>query len=482
MTLFRFSIGVSAIVLLEAAAHAQVLFHEDFNDNSAGWTLQNSWQIGAAQASTCSPGVGHDPPADADGKTGGGVAGTTIGGCVSNMSTWQYLVSPAIDTTGASNLRLQFDRCLALEIGSQWAGPNMAVIDVWNGGAWLQLFHTFPVSSPAWSHHSFDITGVSNANLRIRWGIYNYVNSSAGWTIDNVRITNDEYFFDRFSNNAAGWTLGPQWQIGNATASTGCATDVGFYDDPPYDADGTPAGGVAGVLLGGCLGSTAHPQYYLQSPTINASAASLLRLEFDRWLNSDMAGWMNSVIEVWNGTSWVTIFDTCCHLPADSSWTHFGYDLTAHKNAALKIRFGFSTTPAAYDVSGWNIDNLTIFDPAACYLTLSAYAGPGSVRVKARCVSAAAPPGTTLFNCFTFVQGAYPNGWFFGLDPSFADVLGQFTSGQPPFVAPTDSNGDFVWQLPAGVPAGIPLYAVTVAIGPGLYVLGNSSPVFFMTL
>lgn len=83
-----------------------------------------------------------------------------------------------------------------------------------------------------------------------------------------------------------------------------------------------------------------------------------------------------------------------------------------------------------------------------------------------------------IFTGFSLNQGAFPNGWFFGLDVSILDLLNQFTFGGPPFIVSPTAAGHFV-VLPAGFvpPLGITVYAVSVAIGSGGFVLGATPPV-----
>jgi hypothetical protein len=473
----RLSIALAALGLLGAAAQAQVLLHEDFNDNSAGWVLESTWQIGPASSSGCAT----DPGSDADGIPGGGVAGNLIGNC-NHPATTGHLVSPAIDASGASQLRLEYDRWL--ELFAPLGGG--AVVDVWNGTSWVNLFTAGNVFfQTAWTHASHDITPHANPALRIRFGLSNGISwSMAGWSVDNVRITKGEFFHDRFNDNAAGWTLGPQWQIGNATASIGCATDVGFYDDPGLDADGTPGGGLAGAVIGGCTGGPGHAAYYLESPAIDTTTAQLLHLQFDRRLNSDCVPYQNSTVEVYNGSAWVTIFDTPWpQFVADSTWVRMTYAVTPYKNSAFRVRFGFDNTPASYDVGGWSVDNVSIFDASGCALAFGAYNGPGSIRVAAHCYTATIPAGATLFNCITLHAGSFPNGPFFGIDPSFPDeVVPEFVSGALPFVGVSGPFGTLTWDLPQGVPPGIAVYGVTLAIGPGGFLLGASPPTTFTTL
>ncbi|MFM6606790.1 MAG: S8 family serine peptidase, partial [Dolichospermum sp.] len=90
------------------------------------------------------------------------------------------------------------------------------------------------------------------------------------------------YFSDDFANNSKGWTLGTEWQIGAATASTGHV-----YGNPDPGTDNTPTAdnGVAGVVIGGNASTALHDFYYLTSPVINTSTANQLFFEFARWLN-----------------------------------------------------------------------------------------------------------------------------------------------------------------------------------------------------
>src|SRR4249920_783494 len=54
---------------------------------------------------------------------------------------------------------------------------------------------------------------------------------------------------DSFANNSLGWTLGPEWEIGPASESTG--HEIG-YPDPATDyTSDSDDNGVAGVVIGG---------------------------------------------------------------------------------------------------------------------------------------------------------------------------------------------------------------------------------------
>jgi hypothetical protein len=69
----------------------------------------------------------------------------------------------------------------------------------------------------------------------------------------------------------------------------------------------------------------------------------------------------------------------------------------------------------------------------------------------------------------TFFAGAYPNGWFFGIDPTFAEVAAFLSD--PAFNAfPLNACGSFTlgpFYLPAGFPFNfIPFYAVSMGTPP----------------
>jgi hypothetical protein len=168
-------------------------------------------------------------------------------------------------------------------------------------------------------------------------------------------------FTEDFSDNFAGWTLGPpEWQIGPAAASTGHQ-----YGNPDPAGDHTPSAdnGVAGAVIGGNVTTAPHGLFYLTSPPIDTSDNLTSTLQFWRWLNSDNERFMRDVVEVYNGSQWVRVWETPPGDagPADAAWTFQTFDVTAYQNSAMQIRFGHSVNQAgAFRVSGWNIDDVTV--------------------------------------------------------------------------------------------------------------------------
>ena len=43
----------------------------------------------------------------------------------------------------------------------------------------------------------------------------------------------------------------------------------------------------------------------------------------------------------------------------DSVWGKIEYDVTAYKNSAFRVRFGYSIGAGAYVMSSWNVDDVT---------------------------------------------------------------------------------------------------------------------------
>jgi hypothetical protein len=172
------------------------------------------------------------------------------------------------------------------------------------------------------------------------------------------------YSYD-FSDNSAGWSLGPEWQIGSATASVG---QIVGNPDPALDHTPTADNGVAGVIIGGNASTSGlHNFYYLESPVVDLSGAvGNVTLQFYRWLNSDYTPYMQNVIDVYDGTQWVNIWATGGGPGVqDSSWVLQTFDITPYANSGARVRFGFNVgNSGVLIVSSWNIDDLQVFDEA----------------------------------------------------------------------------------------------------------------------
>ena len=172
-------------------------------------------------------------------------------------------------------------------------------------------------------------------------------------------------FSEDFSDNAASWVLGTEWQVGQATAGT---TTFG-NPDPASDHTATTDDGVAGVILGGNYTTEVHAGYWLESPAIDVTALDTVTFKFWRWLNTDYPPFVSSMVHVWDGDSWELLWSGPSPNPGDpppildSAWTLQTFDLTPFKNAALRVRFGHSVDGGGANAySGWNVDDISIGD------------------------------------------------------------------------------------------------------------------------
>lgn len=174
-------------------------------------------------------------------------------------------------------------------------------------------------------------------------------------------------FQDSFANNAQGWTLDTTWSIAEECA-TPPAPQKG-NPDPTSDHTGTPGSGVVGAFVCGNNPTGATTAFrYATSPAFDASGASTLTLGFWRWLNSDEAAYLASTVDVYDGSAWVNVYTNPTgsgNLVTDAAWTYEPYDVTQWKNAAFRVRFGYSiVATGVYEMSAWNVDDVSVSTPA----------------------------------------------------------------------------------------------------------------------
>ncbi len=175
-----------------------------------------------------------------------------------------------------------------------------------------------------------------------------------------MQVPQTIHYSEDFSDNIAGWQLGTEWQISAATSSS--AHNYGG-PDPDSDFSTTMDDGVAGAAIGGNISTSVHGYYYLTSPLYDTSQIQgSLWAGYRRWLNSDHLPYMQNSVEVYDGTTWITLWASG-NSPGvqDSSWSSHAHDLAAYKSAQMRLRFGYKILKAgSYTVSGFNIDDVVI--------------------------------------------------------------------------------------------------------------------------
>jgi len=188
---------MAAASISSTPSPATLLLWADYfdNGNALGWTLDAGWEIGSANASTCSTSSCDDPGTDHTTTSNNKIAGYKLGGCnlKVNDPSMLYLTSPVINLSGTSgNLTLKFWRWFGLD----YPGYQSDVLEAYDGTAWGTLLS---VGSPgycdnAWTQDSYNILPYKNSNFKFRFGtqvtdgVSVYVRG--GMNIDDVEIWN----------------------------------------------------------------------------------------------------------------------------------------------------------------------------------------------------------------------------------------------------------------------------------------------------
>ena len=84
-------------------------------------------------------------------------------------------------------------------------------------------------------------------------------------------------------------------------------------------------------------------------------------MSFCRRLGIEGLGNDNAILEVFDGTDWVRLFEAESTID-ETSWNEFSYDVAtyADMNPDFQIRFGIGPTNTYANYCGWNIDDIEI--------------------------------------------------------------------------------------------------------------------------
>jgi hypothetical protein len=127
-----------------------------------------------------------------------------------------------------------------------------------------------------------------------------------------------------------------------------------------------------------------------------------------------------------------------------------------------------SLSPAYGANAAWGFDTHSVYFNTVLSisprmsLAASSPSGPGSIRVDITSGPALGP----YFLAATTFAGIYPNGWLYGVDMPFPELISELGSGLP-FNGGLDASGDGVIGPVTGLPSGIAVYAVAFGFLPG---------------
>ena len=197
---------------------------------------------------------------------------------------------------------------------------------------------------------------------------------------DTVNYRPDEFYagadmFDYSTNDGA--SSGPAlvtMNVGSATladfnmdTNPGWTTTGMWEFGVPAGVDGDPSSGYTGSNVYGYNLNGEYtdemPEYPLTTGVIDATNASNVTLEFQRWLGVENSTYDHASVEVFDGSSWQQIWDhTSTTSFTDPSWQAQSFDISAYAdgNPNLQIRWIMGTTDTSVTYCGWNIDDVKL--------------------------------------------------------------------------------------------------------------------------
>ncbi len=195
-----------------------------------------------------------------------------------------------------------------------------------------------------------------------------------GQTYETIYET---YFVDGFETDT-GWTFsGGEWERNAPLGLTG--DDSYGKADPSSAYNGTDVLGYD-LTSNGDYAEGISSTYWAESPSMDMSGRENVTLRFERWLGVQGNGYDHAYIEVYDGSSWVQIWENPDYTMYGDSWDHVSYDVStwADGNANFQVRFGMGTTNSGSwmedgkQYCGWNIDDFSLTGRAELKIDLPA--------------------------------------------------------------------------------------------------------------
>ena len=161
---------------------------------------------------------------------------------------------------------------------------------------------------------------------------------------------------------SADMSVDPGWAFDTGTG--GYSWEYGV----PAGAGGDPTAGhtgdnVVGYNLQGQYPVSMSTSQYATTPAFSTVGYNGLTLEFWVWLSVEDAKYDHANIQVWNGSSWLTLWShTGATLVTRNSFTYRRFFLpeSVSNQPEVKIRWGMGPTDSAVSYCGWNIDDVLV--------------------------------------------------------------------------------------------------------------------------
>jgi hypothetical protein len=174
----------------------------------------------------------------------------------------------------------------------------------------------------------------------------------------NLQVGHPTAVYTFLLDSDPGWSTQGQWAFGQPTGQGGA---LHGFPDPTSGATGP---NVYGVNLNGDYSTTYGGPYYLTLGPLDLSTANTTTLQFQRWLNSDYAPYVQDMVEVSSdGSTWSTVWTNGSTVIRENAWSLKTYDIsaTADHQATVYIRWGYRIGSGAYAYSGWNLDDVQLW-------------------------------------------------------------------------------------------------------------------------
>jgi hypothetical protein len=166
-------------------------------------------------------------------------------------------------------------------------------------------------------------------------------------------------FWEETFDSDPGWSTQGEWAFGTPTG------DGGESNGNPDPNSGYTGSNVYGVNLSGDYSTTVTGAYrYVTTTAINCTGRTNVELRFWRWLNTDLPAYAPAKIEVSdNNSDWSDVWVSSGEI-TDSMWNQQLYDVSAYADgeSTFYIRWGYEIKDFAYEYSGWNIDDIELWE------------------------------------------------------------------------------------------------------------------------